>query len=217
MSEHLQHEAAYRGNMNVLKQRSEKKIIVMGAGALGSFLVDQLARQGYEQITVVDRDKVERTNFGTQLYGKTDIGRAKSIQCAQNVMKRIGVKVSPIVKNINDGNVNPIVSGSDLIVDLFDNPSARRVLKQASERWNIPCLHAGMGAIGYFEVLWNENYRIPDSDAGDGLDAPCDYPLASNLVTLCVGAVAEVINRYVDEGQKIQIDFWLHKMKMGEL
>jgi len=217
MSEHLQHEASYRGNMNVLKQRSGKKIVVLGAGALGSFLVDLLARQGYEQMTVVDRDKVERSNFGTQNYGKSDIGRAKANQCAQNVMKRIGVKVMPVVKDINESNVNPLLSGADLIIDLFDNPTSRRVVKNAADRWSIPCVHAGMGAIGYFEVVWNENYNIPEESGKDGSDAPCDYPLASNLVMLCVGGIAEVVNRFVDEGQKISIDFWLSKMKMGEM
>ena len=217
MSEHFAHEAAYSGNMNVLDQRASKNIVIMGAGAVGSFLSDLMARQGYEGFTIVDRDKVSRDNFGTQNYSKADIGRAKAIQCAQGIMKRIGVKVLPLSKEVKGSNVRPVIKDADLVVDLFDNPSSRRAIKEACESLCIPCVHAGMGAIGYFEVVWNENYRIPDNNAEDGLNAPCDYPLASNLVMLCVGAVAEVINRFVDEGKKIEVDFWLSKMKMGEI
>jgi len=109
------------------------------------------------------------------------------------------------------------VKGADLVVDLFDNPSARKSVMDACVKFNVPCLHAGMGAIGYFEVIWNENYRIPEDKGDDGLEAPCDYPLASNLVALCVGGLVEVVNRFIDEGEKMQIDFWLNKMKMGEM
>lgn len=212
MSDHLKHEAAYRGNINLLQQRSNKKLVVMGVGALGSFVTDLLARQGYDSITVVDRDKVERANFGTQNYGKSDIGRAKALQCAQNIMKRIGVNVTPMVKDVDDRNIRPIIKDADLVVDLFDNAVSRKHVKEACELLNIPCIHAGMASIGYFEVIWNESYRIPN---GPSDNAPCDYPLASNLVMLCAASLAEVVNRYVDEKQKIQVDFWLSKMKMG--
>jgi len=217
MSEHLAHEAAYRGNMNVLEQRAAKKVVIMGAGALGSFLTDLMARQGYDSITVVDRAKVDRSDFGTQNYGKSDIGRAKALQCAQGIMKRIGVKVRSLVKEVKASNIRPILKDADLVIDLFDNPSSRMDIKEACAAQDIPCLHAGMAAIGYFEAVWNDNYRIPDSDADDGLNAPCDYPLASNLVMLCVGAVSEVVNRFVDEEKKIEVDFWLSKMKMREI
>jgi len=214
MNDFLAHEAAYRGNMNVVEHRSSCRIVIMGVGALGSFLADLLARQGYNQITVVDRDKVERANFGTQNYGKSDIGRAKAIQCAQGIMRRIGVKVTPVVKNINASNVRPVIKDADLVIDVFDNPSSREVIKAICASEGVPCVHSGMASLGYFEVVWNDDYQIPKAVDTDDTNTPCDYPLASNLVLLCVGALAEAVNRFVDKHEQTRIEFWLNKIQM---
>ena len=213
MNEFLAHEIAYRGNELVIENRASKQIKILGAGALGSWLTDLLARQGYQGLTVVDFDKVERGNFGTQNYGSLDVGRSKASQLAHNVIRRLGVRVVPITKRVTDVNINSVIGGADLVIDLFDNVESRRVVKEACTKKSISCLHGGLGSVGYFEAKWNEGYFIPDKNPNP-TDIPCDYPLASNLVMLCVGAIAEVVNRFFDEQKKLGIEFWLESMKM---
>lgn len=213
ISDFLVHETAYRGNANVIDNRASKQIKILGAGALGSFVTELLARQGYTGLTVVDFDKVERANFGTQNFGSTDVGRSKASQLTHNIIRKIGVHLASVTKKVTESNVNSIIGGADLVVDLFDNVESRRLVRDTCTKKGIPCLHAGMASIGYFEVLWNEGYLIPEKDSNPE-NAPCDYPLAANLVILCVGALAEVMNRYFDEGKKTEVEFWLNSMKM---
>ena len=49
------------------------RITVCGAGALGSHLADNLARQGAAKLAVVDFDRVEAHNVGTQLYRRDEV------------------------------------------------------------------------------------------------------------------------------------------------
>lgn len=209
MYEHLIHESLYRDSD--LEKRSKAKVLLCGMGALGSWLVDLLARQGYATLSGVDFDKVERANFGTQNFGKPDIGRLKVSQVQANVFRRIGVVMTPINKRLVANNVK-LVAGFDLVVDLFDNPESRKLLFDACNEHQVPCLHAGMASMGYFEVKWNEAYT-PPTKTPEG-DAPCDYPLASNLVAMCVGVTAEVINRFIDTSEKQNIEFWLNSLSL---
>lgn len=214
MADFIGHEAAYRGDEAVSK-RQGFKILILGAGALGSWLSDLLARQGYQSIAVLDMEKVDSDNFGTQNYGKSDTGRSKAQQTAQNIFRRIGIRVTPVHKKLGDGNIRSLLRGFDLVVDLFDNAASRELVRKFCAESKQECLHAGMSATGYFEVIWNEKYKVAFGHEEDP-EAPCDYPLASNLVMLCVGATAEVINSFVDDDQKYDLDFWLNRMKMNK-
>ena len=210
MDEHLTHESLYRGE-EVLEKRAKAKVLLCGMGALGSFLAELLARQGYRALGGVDFDKVERGNFGTQNFGKSDIGRPKVLQVRTNVFNRVGVVIEPHNKKLVAANVK-LVAGFDLVVDLFDNPESRKLLYEACNTHSVPCLHAGLASMGYFEVKWNEIY-IPPKKIPDG-GAPCDYPLAANLVALCVGITAEAINRFVDTSEKRSAEFWLDSLSL---
>jgi len=209
---YLQHESLYRGE-GVLKKRASAKILLCGGGALGSWLTDLLARQGYWALTVLDMDKVEDANFGTQMFGRADVGRSKAAQIAANIFRRIGVKVEALTKKVTSSNVTSLVKGYDLVVDLFDNGDSRRLLHEACKDKNIACVHGGTAAMGFFEVRWNEDYIVPRT-TGDLEDAPCDYPMAANLVMMCVAAVAESINRYIDSDEKLNTEFWLKSMSL---
>ncbi|KKM99270.1 hypothetical protein LCGC14_1149640 [marine sediment metagenome] len=209
---YLTHEKAYRKG-RLLENRDQKDILILGAGALGSWLVDLLARQGYNNLSVLDFDKVEAHNFGTQNYGRPDIGRSKAQQLSQNVMRRIGVKVNPIHKKLNKSNVQSLLKGRDLVIDVFDNYESRKIVKDFCEN-SIVCIHSGMSQVGFFQIAWNEGYRVAGATAPQNpdIEAPCDYPLASNLVMVCAGIVAETINIYIDGGKKRNSEFWLGKM-----
>lgn len=209
---YLQHETQYRGN-DAMWQRASAKILLCGGGALGSWLSDLLARQGYWRLTVLDADKVEDANFGTQMFGSADAGRSKASQIAANIFRRIGVKVEPVTKRITSDNVTGHVKSYDLVVDLFDNATSRGLLHQACLDKDIACLHAGTAAMGFFEIRWNEDYVVPRTKVVPE-DAPCDYPMAANLVMMCVAATAEAINRYVDSGLKPNMEFWLNSMSL---
>ena len=211
MADYLEHESLYRGE-DAVSGRDNVRILICGVGALGSWLVDLLARQGYNSLTVIDFDKVENANFGTQNYGKEDVGRLKAVQIKNNIFRRLRVSVDHKTKRLTADNVKQ-VAGYDLVLDLFDNAESRQLLQNACNEHKVECLHAGLGSMGFFEIKWNDCYEVPIIKEAD-VDVPCEYPMASNLVMMCVAALAEVVNRYVDKDQKENFEFWLNSMKM---
>jgi len=214
MANYLTHEKEYRSEA-VLEQRSDKKVLLLGAGAVGSWLADVLARQGYNSITVLDFDRVESHNFGTQNYGKADLGRSKAKQLAQNIMRRIGVALNSIDKRLTESNATSILKKYDLVFDGFDNAESRELVRKTCEELGIPCLHSGLSSLGFFEIKWNEDYWVPlKKREVEEVDPPCDYPLAANLVHMCVSVTAETINRFIDGGSKYETEFWLTNMNL---
>lgn len=73
-----------------------KKVVVIGAGATGSWLVLMLAKLGIQDITVYDFDVIEEHNIPNQLYGIEDIGKLKVEALAHFVEQQTGTVINAI-------------------------------------------------------------------------------------------------------------------------
>jgi molybdopterin-synthase adenylyltransferase len=196
MADKFHHEALYRG-VDSLTKLAAVPLTLCGAGALGSHLADNLARQGFGQLQVIDRDRVEEHNVGTQLYGLSDVGAWKVEVLRQRLFRATGVEIDAVRKDLTDRSARGLLQGAGLVLDTFDNSASRRLVQEQCRALSIPCLHVGLFA-DYGEVIWDENYRVPQDVAGD----VCDYPLARNLVLLTVAVASEVVLRFVLEGAR---------------
>src|SRR5881227_3281935 len=189
MADKFHHETIYRGTAQVA-QLADRHLTICGAGALGSQLADNLARQGFRRLRVIDRDRVEEHNVGTQLYGQSEVGAWKVEALRQRLFRATGIEIDAIRKELTDRNASSLLREGDLIVDTFDNSASRRLVQQQCRARSLACLHVGLHA-DYGEVIWDEDYRVPQDVAGD----VCDYPLARNLVLLVVAVASEVVLR----------------------
>lgn len=210
---HLVHESEYRGE-EIVAARGSAKIICCGAGAIGSNLLDLLAVQGYHALVVIDKDRVESGNLGTQAYTPADAGRMKASQLSAFIFRKLKVKVEAIDTELKSSNVKKLLSGAKLVIDAFDNACSRNLVQDFCKKSSIPCLHIGMSVDGFAEIEWNENYHAHEPPPGE--HAPCDYPLAVNLVKFTVAMAAEVINSFIDYGKKRAIHFTLKDMRVIE-
>ena len=190
MADKFHHEAIYRGADQVAKLASQR-LTICGAGALGSQLTDNLARQGFQQLRVIDRDRVQEHNVNTQLYGESDVGSWKVDVLRQRLFRATGVEIEALRKELSDRTARSLLQEGGLVIDTFDNSASRRLVQEHSRSLQLPCLHVGLYA-DYGEVIWDERYRVPQDVAGD----VCDYPLARNLVILVVAVASEVIVRF---------------------
>src|SRR3954471_18260574 len=152
------HESIYRGAETLAKLRAAR-IVVCGAGAVGSNLVDNLARQGAENLCVIDRDRVEEHNVSTQVWGIEDVGAFKAEALRNLVFRATGAEIEAVPKELKEGNARKLLSGADLVVDGFDNSASRRLVTEHCAGAGLPCLHVGLNA-DYAEVIWNESYRV---------------------------------------------------------
>jgi molybdopterin/thiamine biosynthesis adenylyltransferase len=190
------HETFYRG-AKALACLAQAPITLCGAGALGSQLADNLARQGVGQLRVIDRDRIEAHNVGTQLYGESEVGAWKVEVLRQRLFRSVGVEIEAIRKELTDRNARTLLDGGGLVIDTFDNSASRRLVQQQCRALALPCLQVGLYA-DYGEVVWDEHYRVPGDVVGD----VCDYPLARNLVLLVVATASEVVVRFLVEGAR---------------
>jgi molybdopterin-synthase adenylyltransferase len=112
-------------DIGVLGQKKilSSKILIVGAGGLGSPVAEFLSRAGVGLLGIVDDDKVSLSNLHRQsLYNTTDIGKFK-VQIAKNKIKKINpnTKVKIYKVRLNSINFKKIINDYDYIVDGSDN------------------------------------------------------------------------------------------------
>lgn len=205
------HEQLYRTNA-VMAKLKDSPITICGAGALGANIAENLARSGFDKLTVIDRDRIEERNLSTQPYYRSDVGAFKAKILANNLYRAIGTKVDAKTKELTPTNTTQLLKDSQLIVDVFDNSVARQAVKDYADQFSIPCIHAGLAA-DYAEVIWNEFYRVPSNINND----VCDYPLARNLVMVTVAVTCEAIVSFIATKQQRNFTITLKDLTIQSL
>ena len=105
------------------KKLLKSKVLIVGAGGLGSPISIYLAALGVGKIGIVDKDNVEISNLSRQiLFSTNDLKKSKSIT-ALNKLKKINpeIKLESFQKNLTIQNINQIAKKFDFIVDGSDN------------------------------------------------------------------------------------------------
>jgi molybdopterin/thiamine biosynthesis adenylyltransferase/rhodanese-related sulfurtransferase len=110
------------------------KLLIVGAGGLGSPSALYLAAAGVGQIGIVDDDRVDESNLQRQvLHTQARVGRSK-VQSAVETLGALnpGIRVDAIEQRISSANVDALVGAYDLILDGSDNLPTRYLLSDAA-------------------------------------------------------------------------------------
>lgn len=148
------------------KRLKNARVLVIGAGGLGSPALLYLAAAGVGTLGIVEFDEVDESNLQRQvIHGQSDIGRPKA-DSARDSIAEINPLVNVIVHNerLDNDNVREVFSGYDLIVDGTDNFATRYMVNDAAFFLGIP-------------YVWGSIYRF-DGQASVFAptlldDAPC--------------------------------------------
>ncbi|WP_141432340.1 ThiF family adenylyltransferase [Bacillus sp. 03113] len=129
------------------------RVIIMGAGALGSASTEMLVRAGVGSVTIVDRDYVEWSNLQRQqLYREEDaINSLPKAQAAKTRLKEINrdVEIKSIVTDINCSNIEELIKNQTIIIDATDNFETRMLMNDAALKYHIPFIFgACVGSYG---------------------------------------------------------------------
>lgn len=209
MRSKFHHEEIYRGQ-DLTEKLSAFKVVVCGAGAIGSNLVDNLVRQGMSSISVIDKDRIESHNLNTQIWSESDIGGLKSDVLKNKVFRNIGIEIESIGKELTAANAKKFFKKANLIVDAFDNSASRQLVQEKSREYKIACIHGGLHS-DYGEVVWDEVYKVPKDVEGD----VCDYPLARNIIMLTVSVLSEEIVGFCFGKEKRNFSITLKDLKIS--
>ena len=128
----------------------ESKVLLIGAGGLGSPAALYLAAAGVGTIGIIDSDVVDRSNLQRQILHTEDrIGMAK-VDSAEIAMSALNPDITIVkyTERLTSENVLDVITGYDVIVDGTDNFPTRYLLNDASLMKRIPVVH---GSIFRFE------------------------------------------------------------------
>jgi adenylyltransferase/sulfurtransferase len=119
-------------DIGILGQKKilSSRVLIVGAGGLGSPVAEFLSRAGVGSLGIIDDDKVSLSNLHRQsLYNTSDIGKFK-VKIANNKIKKINpnTKVTTYKIRLNNNNFKKIISNYDYIVDGSDNFTTKFLL-----------------------------------------------------------------------------------------
>lgn len=132
---------------------SRSRVLVVGAGALGCFALDQLVRAGVGKVRFCDRDTVELTNLQRQsLYEEADaVEGLPKTEAARRRLARINeeVELEPLALDLHAGNIRRVFDGVDLVLDATDNFETRYLINDAAVEGGLPWIYAAcVGSYG---------------------------------------------------------------------
>jgi molybdopterin/thiamine biosynthesis adenylyltransferase len=142
---HRQMLLPFIGQSGQLKLAGSRALLV-GCGALGCLIAEQLVRAGVGHLILVDRDVVELTNLQRQvLFDENDAreGMPKAVAAAKRLLAiNSGVKIEPHVADVHAGNIESFNSdGVDLVMDGTDNVETRYLLNDVAVKNKIPWVY----------------------------------------------------------------------------
>lgn len=139
------------------------RILVIGAGGLGSPLLTYLSAAGIGHITIVDDDVVSLGNLQRQiLYGTNDLGK-KKVHLAQLRINAIYPETEVVCLDfrITPENADELIQAADVVVDCTDNYKTRALLGEKTRQHAIPLVFASV--LNYEAQVTVFNYQ----------DGPC--------------------------------------------
>jgi adenylyltransferase/sulfurtransferase len=128
----------------------DSKVLLIGAGGLGSPAALYLAAAGVGTLGIIDGDVVDRSNLQRQILHSEDRIGTPKVDSAEAAMKAINpdVNVVKYTERLDSSNVLDVITGYDVIIDGTDNFPTRYLLNDASLVAGIPVVH---GSIYQFE------------------------------------------------------------------
>ena len=122
------------------------RVVLLGAGGLGSPAALYLAAAGVGQLTLIDHDRVERSNLHRQvIHADARVGMAKT-ESARISLQALNPRVHVEIRSerLQADNVEQLLGGHDVLIDGADNFSARYLLTAASLRLKLPMVYGAV-------------------------------------------------------------------------
>ncbi|MGA1344948.1 MAG: molybdopterin-synthase adenylyltransferase MoeB [Ilumatobacteraceae bacterium] len=147
------------------KKLLEAKVLMLGAGGLGSPAALYLAAAGVGTIGIVDMDDVDASNLQRQILHNVDRIGDRKVDSAKKTLTMLNPDVDVVTYDtrLSAENIMDIIAGYDVIVDGADNFPSRYVLNDASVKLGIPVVHGSIfrfeGMVSVFHPKEGPTYR----------------------------------------------------------
>jgi len=174
------------------------RVLVVGCGALGTVIANNLARAGIGYIKIVDRDYVELDNLQRQmLFDEEDVEKEmpKALAAADKLRKiNSSIEIEAEVKDVNRKNIEGLLKDIDIVLDGTDNFETRFLINDACFKHNIPWIYgAAISSYGMTMTIVpgaTPCFRcIVSSLPAPGSIDTCDTVGVLNAITSCIASI----------------------------
>lgn len=163
------------------KKLLSSKVLILGAGGLGSPVALYLAAAGVGHLVIADNDTVDLSNLQRQiLHGEADVGEAK-VTSAHRRLQALNsdITVTPVSSRLDESSVSDLIAGGvNLVLDASDNFDTRFAVNRACAAQGVPLVSGAAirmeGQVSVFDT------RLPESPCyrclygeGDEQDMSC--------------------------------------------
>ncbi len=188
------------------------KVLMLGAGGLGSPAALYLAAAGVGTIGIVDMDVVDASNLQRQILHNLDRVGDRKVDSAKKTLTLINPDVNVVTYDtrLDASNIMDIIAGYDVIVDGADNFPSRYLLNDASVKLGIPVVHGSIfrfeGMVSVFHPLRGPTYRdmVPEPPPAE-LAPSCAEAGVLGVLPGIVGSIQalETIKLLLDLGDSL--------------
>ncbi|GGI40955.1 ThiF family adenylyltransferase [Mammaliicoccus stepanovicii] len=130
-----------KGQLNI----EQSNVTIVGMGALGTHIAEQLTRAGVKRLNIIDRDYVETSNLQRQtLFIEADIKEMlPKVVAAENHLKQIreDIQIRSYIAQCDDKLLNEVARYSNVIIDATDNFNTRLLINDFAYKMNIPWVY----------------------------------------------------------------------------
>ena len=178
----------------------QSKVVILGCGALGSQHAETLARAGFGQLTLIDRDFVESSNLQRQtLFTENDALQAlPKVIALKNHLSNINssIQITPHIADVSSDNIEHLIAGHDLLLDGTDNLALRMLINDACYKLQIPWIFGS--ALESYGMSYNFNFPVEEGEA-ETKQSPClrclldSLPLETNDTCSSVGVIQPIL------------------------
>jgi molybdopterin/thiamine biosynthesis adenylyltransferase/rhodanese-related sulfurtransferase len=190
----------------------DAKVLLLGAGGLGSPAALYLAAAGVGTLGIVDNDEVDLSNLQRQVIHSSDRIGVPKVDSAEQTINALNpdVKVQKHALRLEASNIMEILPGYDIVVDGLDNFPTRYLLNDASVRLGIPVVSAAIlgfeGQLSVFKPYDGPCYRClfpvpPPAELAPSCGA--NGVLGVLPGTMGLLQATEVIKLILDEGEQL--------------
>ena len=143
----------------------QSKVLLLGAGGLGSPAAMYLAAAGVGTLGIVDMDEVDASNLQRQILHNIDRVGERKVDSAKKTLTMLNPDIDVVTYDtrLAASNIVDIIAGYDVIVDGADNFPSRYLLNDASVKLGIPVVHGSIfrfeGMVSVFHPLRGPTYR----------------------------------------------------------
>jgi molybdopterin/thiamine biosynthesis adenylyltransferase len=154
-------EVGEEGQLKLLDSR----VLLLGAGGLGSPAALYLAAAGVGTLGIVDMDVVDESNLQRQILHNVERIGERKVDSAKKTLTAINPDVNVVTYDVRLGadNILDILDGYDVVVDGADNFPSRYILNDASVKLGIPVVHGSIfrfeGQVTVFDPRSGPTYR----------------------------------------------------------